>query len=141
MPKGAKYGGRKKGTPNRTTAATRERIASEADPIGFMIQIMKGEPVDGERPSLDQRAHAARWLGAKLIPDAKEAPIDFHMAELSSPTDALNALSRLAQALGGGLILPSDARAITHSITGYLKAYETTDIEARLSALEQPSIS
>lgn len=32
-----KTGGRKKGTPNRASAVTRERIESEADPIGFLV--------------------------------------------------------------------------------------------------------
>ena len=42
-PKGSpKSGGRKKGTPNRSTVQTRDRIRELADPIKFMSDVMAG---------------------------------------------------------------------------------------------------
>tara|TARA_B100000809_G_C14732210_1_gene385418 strand:+ start:13 stop:270 length:258 start_codon:yes stop_codon:yes gene_type:complete len=53
-PKGTpKTGGRQKGTPNRVNAASRDRIEQEADPIGFLIRIVRGEALEDEKPSLD----------------------------------------------------------------------------------------
>jgi hypothetical protein len=85
--KGVRIGGRQKGTPNKTSAATRERIEREADPIGFLIAIQNGEPfkVDpaekGDEaakvfPSLDQRITAATTLAKKVMPDMKAVEHD-----------------------------------------------------------------
>jgi|AACY02.3.fsa_nt_gi hypothetical protein len=136
MPQGAKYGGRKKGTPNKATAAVRERIEAEADPIGFMTRIVNGEEIDGERPTLDQRAHAARWLGAKVAPDAKASPVRFDVGALETPADALKAMGALITATGHGEVLGSDAKLVSDLITGFLKAYEAHELESRVAALE-----
>ena len=46
-PKGlAKTGGRKRGVANKVTAATRERIEREADPIGLLARIVRGEAIE-----------------------------------------------------------------------------------------------
>ena len=86
-PKGTpKTGGRQKGTPNRVNAASRERIEQEADPIGFLIRIVRGESLDDERPSLDQRMNAARLLAGKVLPDLRgvEMQIDDQREKLVS---------------------------------------------------------
>jgi hypothetical protein len=89
VPKGVRVGGRQKGTPNKTSLATRERILREADPIGFLISISKGKPVkvgpasgDGAGkkeakgyPSLDQRMQAAVTLAKKIMPDLKAVEV------------------------------------------------------------------
>lgn len=139
MPHGAKYGGRKKGTPNKATAAVRERIEIEADPVGFMTRIVNGEEIDGEVPTLDQRAHAARWLGAKVAPDAKGAPVRFDVGAVNTPADALNAMGALIAATGRGQVLVGDAKLVSDLIVGFLKAYEAHELEARVAALESES--
>ena len=79
-PKGyAKTGGRKKGVPNRDSAAAIDAIIQSADPIGFLEQVCKGllikchDPDSDDpkatilmRPSLDQRTDAAKYLGHKV---------------------------------------------------------------------------
>ena len=82
-PKGRpKTGGRAKGTANKISVATRERIEKEADPIGFLIYVVQGrlmksapmkdysETVD-VYPTLDQRISAAQALARKIVPDMK----------------------------------------------------------------------
>ena len=46
MAKVVKTGGRRMGTPNKDNAATRERIENEADPIGFLCRIVRGEEIE-----------------------------------------------------------------------------------------------
>ena len=58
-------------TPNRVNAASRDRIEQEADPIGFLIRIVRGEALEDEKPSLDQRMNAARLLAGKVLPDLR----------------------------------------------------------------------
>ncbi len=78
--------GRKKGTPNRSTAQTRERILELADPIAFMADVMKGkrmvaagEPGDSTKtwcyPTLEQRHRAGEVLMKRLMPELKAQEI------------------------------------------------------------------
>ncbi len=77
-----KSGGRMKGTPNKSTAQTRDRIQELADPIQFLADVMNGvrmtaagEPGDKSRtwvyPTLAQRVQAGETLLRKLLPDLK----------------------------------------------------------------------
>lgn len=75
--------GRKKGTPNKVTGALRERIEREADPIGLLIDVVKGKrfkaavAAGGGRkqayvyPSIAQRKWAAHKLANKILPDVR----------------------------------------------------------------------
>ena len=78
----AKTGGRAKGAPNKVSAATRERIEKEADPIGFLVDVVNGEPIEvadqkdpsattAVYPSYEQRQDAAKTLARKVLPDMK----------------------------------------------------------------------
>lgn len=86
MPRGGKRpgAGRKKGCINKISQDTRERILSEADPIDFLMRVMKGEerfkesviveglPMDVEvRPRIEHRMQAANTLAKKAAPDLK----------------------------------------------------------------------
>lgn len=130
-------GGRKPGVPNKATALVRERIETEADPVGLLTRIAKGEEIDGDKPTLDQRAHAARWLGAKIVPDAKEAPISFEVGEIEGPKDALAAVGRLITATGQGEVMPGEAKSVMDLLAAFLRAYEANELETRVKALEK----
>ena len=78
----AKTGGRVRGAPNKVSAATRERIEEEADPIGFLVDVVNGEPIEVANPSdssntvtvypnYEQRQDAAKTLARKVLPDMK----------------------------------------------------------------------
>lgn len=130
-------GGRKPGVPNKATALVRERIETEADPVGLLTRIAKGEEIDGDKPTLDQRAHAARWLGAKVVPDAKEAPISFEVGEIKGPKDALSAVGSLIKATGKGEVMPGEAKSVMDLLAAFLRAYEANELETRVKALEE----
>ena len=79
---GAKTGGRAKGAPNKVSAATRERIEEETDPIGFLVDVVNGEPIEVADPtdpsatttvypSYEQRQDAGKTLARKVLPDMK----------------------------------------------------------------------
>jgi hypothetical protein len=82
-PKGhPKSGGRKKGTPNHTTAQTRDRIQQLADPIDFLADVMNGRRMVAAAehgamaktwvfPTLAQRIQAGETLLRKLLPDLR----------------------------------------------------------------------
>lgn len=81
--------GRRRGTPNRTTAETREMILQRADPIGFLCDVVRGlvfeaAPEPGstkrvrQRPTINERIRAATVLARKMLPDIRlgEVSID-----------------------------------------------------------------
>lgn len=88
----------RKGVPNKTTAATRERIENEADPIGFLARVVAGLPLpvldhDGnikqyDQPSAEQRINAAKMLANKLCPDVKS--VEFNAPGVESVVFQLN---------------------------------------------------
>ena len=80
-------GGRPKGSRNKLTVTARERIAREADPIGLLIDVAKGNPIQAAkekdtddvalvRPTLEQRIAAAQMLARKVAPDMKAIEVD-----------------------------------------------------------------
>ena len=83
-----KWGGRQPGTPNKVNLEVRNRIEAEADPVGFLIKIVKGAKMRGEHPSMDQRIRAAERLLAKVAPDlnAVEMSIDTEVETTIDPT-------------------------------------------------------
>ncbi len=78
--------GRKKGTPNRSTVQTRDRIQELADPIAFLADVMAGkrmvaagEPGDVKKtwcyPTLAQLVQASETLLRKLLPDLRSTEL------------------------------------------------------------------
>ena len=88
---GERRGGRKKGTPNKVTASTRERIEKEGDPVGFLCRVVKGLKINGEKPTLDQRKDAAKKLIDKTVADLKAIDV------VATLDDDLAALIRAAR--------------------------------------------
>lgn len=84
-----KWGGRKKGTPNKINVATRSRIEEEADPIGFLCGIIRGSDVEGVTPTLEQRMAAAKILAGKVLPDLRSVEMEHISAphEITELTD------------------------------------------------------
>lgn len=136
MAQGRKTGGRKAGVPNKATALIRSRIEEDADPIGLLMQIAKGDEVDGETPTLDQRAHAARWLGAKVCPDARDIFISIDMGDIETPKDAMTAAARVISATASGEVPVGEAKTLLDLIAAFVKAYEAHELEERIKALE-----
>lgn len=134
--------GRKAGQPNRLTIAARAQIAAGVNPVGFLQQVMAGETVaqaDGQTvtPSLDQRIKAAMTLANKLVPDAKDSPVSFSVGQINSPRAALDAMGAVTRKMAAGELTPLEATAVIGVIGHYAKAYELTELERRISELEQ----
>ena len=84
--------GRQKGTPNKDRAATVERIMREADPIGFLCKVARGdrmaaaiEPGAKKKswwfPTGDQQISAAQTLLRKCLPDMKSVELGGPLGE------------------------------------------------------------
>ncbi len=148
MAKRTKTGGRATGTPNKTTAKTRDRIEAEGDPIGFLLGVMNGETMtvavqkDGNAPvtvlpTLDQRLSAATTLARKTVPDAKDKAISIDMPEINTAEHAVQAVGSILVAVTGGEITPSEGQVLAGIVENFRKAIETHDLDKRVAALEQ----
>ena len=77
--------GRQKGTPNKDRLLTIERIAKEADPIGVLCRIVRGEairaaPEPGAKaalvhPTVADVLAALRILAGKVMPDLQAVKV------------------------------------------------------------------
>ncbi len=85
--------GRAKGTANKDRAATVERIMREADPLGFLAKVCRGDRMEAALepgakkktwwfPTGDQRISAATTLARKVMPDIKSVE---HSGPLGEP--------------------------------------------------------
>jgi hypothetical protein len=147
MAKGFKSGGRIKGTPNKVGFATRARIETEADPIGFLCKVANGEPIAcapvGEDepaavlPSLDQRITAAQTLAKKVQPDARDVSVRIDLPAVVSAGDAMAAAGSVLGAVARGEITPSEGQALSSMVEAYRRTIETVELERRIAALEQ----
>lgn len=146
MAQGRKTGGRKKGTPNKANALIRSAI-EKADPIAFLICVMNGsvpsknkdstfDEGGSETPSPAERIRAAEFLAKRIAPELREQPIAFDLGPIGSPKEAVAAMSRIAEALAKGDLLPTEAKAMNESLSNYLKGFETGELAERLDALE-----
>lgn len=145
MPKGAKHGGRVKGTPNKSTAAIRAVIEA-ADPIGFMGEVMNGRmpklDQDGKREGIYEEANqtsrmqAAQFLAKRIAPEAKENPINFDIGLINGAGDAVEAIGKATAAVARGEIKPSEGKIICDMLGAFVRVYEVNQFAARLDALE-----
>ncbi len=110
--------GRAKGTPNRRTVQTRERIQELADPIQFLADVMAGrrmtaagEPGQAKRtwvyPTLAQRVQAGETLLRKLLPDLRATELTGKDGApvIEQPTRRVELMSTLDTAMHLGLAL------------------------------------
>lgn len=129
---GERRGGRKAGTPNKATAGVRALAAKHAPAaLDELRRILTSSENDAARVA------AARVLLAKVAPDARDRAIQVDLGEVKTPGDALTAISRVLQAMGTGEITPSEASSVVDVIGAFRAAWESTEFEKRLAALEE----
>lgn len=143
-----KTGGRQPGSPNRTTAATRERIEALGDPLGFLTSVMNGEKIsagllkDGGDavevvPTLDQRISAAAKLADKLVPNARSKPIQITLPKIEKPEDIAPATAVVLTAVSAGQITPDEGKQLADMVEVLRAGFETADLARRIALLEQ----
>ena len=144
---GERTGGRQKGTPNKASVATWDRIESEADPIGFLARVMNGQPIEaspskqGEDsvqvfPTLDQRLTAASQLSRWMPPPPRVRPINMDLPSLTHAEDMATSMAAVVEAMACGEITPDEAKAVAEVIEIQRRTIETGEHERRLAAIE-----
>lgn len=143
-----RIGGRQKGTPNKASIATWDRIESEADPVGFLAKVMNGEAIKAAPtkettettevvPTLDQRLTAASQLSRWMPPPPKVRPLRIDIPRMSKPEDMVAVMESVIAAMARGEITPDEAKTVAEVIEVQRRTIETESLETRIAALER----
>lgn len=119
--------GRPKGARNVATLLAEALLDGEADAITRKV-IEK---------ALEGDSTALRLCLERLLPPRRGRPVTFRLPEIKNASDAAKASMSLLAACAGGTLSSGEASEIMALISSHVRILETTEIEARLAALEK----
>ncbi len=121
--------GKPKGARHKTTIACDALLAGEAEAITRKaIELAKA----GDGPAL-------RLCLDRIAPARKDRPVTFTLPTLETAADAKDAAAAIVLAVADGDLTPSEAAELSKALDNFIRIMETTDLEARLEALERRS--
>ena len=80
---------------------------------------------------------AMRLCLERICPPRKAQPVLIDLPEMTTSKGASRVMAGILEAVADGDITPDDARGVSSIGEVYRKTLETSELEARLSALEQ----
>lgn len=121
------HGGRPRGSRNKTTQAVAALLEGEADTLTrkAIEMALEGDTV------------ALRLCLERIHPPRKDAPVPFDLPAMSGAESAAQAMGAVLEGVAKGDLTPSEANSLAGLVEGYRKTLETTELEARLTALEE----
>jgi hypothetical protein len=84
---------------------------------------------------------AARIVLDRVAPVRRDSPVRFEFQPIETADDASKAMSRLLGAVASGEVTPSEAVEVSRVVDSFVKAFETSELELRVRALENPGKS
>jgi len=102
--------------------------------------------LDGEGEALTRKAIemalagdmvALRLCLERLAPPPKDAPVRFELPLMQGAENAAAAMGAILASVASGDLTPGEGSAIAGLVEGYRKALETTELEARMQAIEE----
>jgi hypothetical protein len=84
---------------------------------------------------------AVKLILDKVLPNARERRLSVKLPRVEGEADLPAMLAAVLQMVGNGNLTPGEGQAITGMIEAYRKGLETTDLEARITALEQREVN
>jgi hypothetical protein len=119
--------GRPKGARGKTTLAIETLLEGEANALTRKaIEMAKGGDTVALRLCLE-----------RILPPRKDRPVSFDLPSIERASDATKAHSALLAAVASGTVTPGEACEVAKLIEGFVRIVEVTEIEERLTALEQ----
>jgi hypothetical protein len=120
-------GGRPKGSLNKATLASQALLDGEAEALTRKaVELAKGGHPMALRLCLD-----------RLLPPRKDRPISLTLPTIKEAADLVKGLGAIIDAVSQGAITPGEGQTLTAMLDAYRKGLETTDLEARITALEK----
>ena len=118
--------GRPQGARHRATMAALALLGDEAETL---TRKAVGMALGGD-------ATALRLCLERIVPPRRDAPVAFALPAVQSAGDAAKAAGAVLGAVAGGDLTPTEGTHIMGLIEVYRRALETTELEARVAALE-----
>ena len=101
--------------------------------------------LDGETEALTRKAVelalagdtvALRLCLERIAPPRRDAPVQFDLPRMETARDAAKATGAVLEAVAGGDLTPTEGAHLMGLVEGYRRTLETTELEARVAALE-----
>lgn len=119
--------GKAKGTKNKATLAAAALLEGEIETIcRRLIQ-----------EALSGNMQAIKMVLDRVLLCRKEYPVKIDLPIIKQPQDAIQAISIIVTAVGGGCISPQQGEVLSKIVEVYVKAVETHEFERRLADLEE----
>jgi hypothetical protein len=120
-------GGKPRGALNQTTRAALELLGGD-------LEVITQECI---KQAKEGNLTAVKLVLDKLIPTAKELPLSLSIPKVQEAADLPAVLNAVMMAVAQGDITPGEGQAVCSMLENYRRGLELTDLEARLTALEE----
>ena len=118
--------GRPKGARNKSTIAAEALLDGEAEAITrrCIDLAMEGDST------------ALRLCLSRILPVKRERTISLDLPALEDSQDSLRAIGTVLEAVGSGMITPSEGQAVASLLETHRRTFEVEELERRLEVLE-----
>lgn len=118
--------GRPAGARNRTTVAVLELLEGQAEALSHKAveMALAGDTV------------ALRLCLERLAPPRKDSPVQFPLPQMKTAHDAAKAAAAVLEAVSVGDLTPTEGAQMMGLVDSYRRTLETSELEARVVALE-----
>jgi hypothetical protein len=118
--------GRPRGARHRATLAAEALLDGEAEALTrkAIERALAGDTV------------ALRLCLERILPARKESPIRLALPALTNARDAASAMAAITAAVADGGVTAGEAANLGALVSAFAKALETSELEARIAALE-----
>ena len=118
--------GKPKGTRHKATQAALALLDGEAEALTRQAVTM----------ALGGDTTALRLCLERIAPPRRDAPVTFDLPPMETARDAAKAAGAVLGAVADGDLTPTEGAHIMALVETYRRTLETTELEARLAALE-----
>ena len=118
--------GKPKGTRHKATQAVLALLDGEAVALTRQAVTM----------ALDGDGAALRLCLERIAPPRRDAPVQFDLPRMETARDAAKAAGAVLEAVAEGDLTPTEGAHIMALVETYRRTLETSELEARVAALE-----
>ena len=118
--------GRPKGARNKSTVAAEALLDGESESLTrrCIDLAMEGDPT------------ALRLCLSRILPVKRDRTIELDLPALEDSQDSLRAIGTVLEAVGSGMITPSEGQAVASLLETPRRTFEVEELERRLEVLE-----
>ncbi len=118
--------GKPKGSRHRATQAVQQLLDGEAQAITQKAVQM----------ALEGDGAALRLCLERIVPPRRDAPVTFDLPAMKTAKDAALAAASVLTSVADGELTPAEGAHVMALVETYRRTLETTEMEARIAALE-----